>query len=365
MAHTGRRLGRAGVALGTVAWAAWLAGRLADARAHPLWIALFAAEVVGVVTGAVVAVAIGRRPVALATAMQTDHPLPRGGSAEPNRYPTVVADLLGIATAPDLRESVRGAWRPAFARTTPIADRALALVRFDGARRLVLIVGLAVGMLLGVAPLDEPSPWLLGVGGAGLVLTSVGSMLLTGGAIRPGDRLRWSFASIGLTVGPTERPDAMPVRWAGVTGSIVVLNLAVALRGVSDRWTHGLPPMADADRVVAMSAALLLIVGALATLRHLSPPEPGGSHMSRRLEERSARQSALGATAIAGLLGLLAGILPGSVDAADRQPIDREQRPQAEVVVTVVVAEVNPDAAEVGNRLVNGAEMTPQRADEP
>ena len=153
----------------------------------------------------------------------------------------------------------------------------------------------------------------------------------------------------------------MPVRWAGVIGSIVVLNLAVALRGLSDRWTHGLPPMADADRVVAMSAALLLIVGGLATLRHLQPPEPGRCHMSRRLEERSARQSALGATAIAGLLGLLAGILPGSVDAADREPIDREQRPQ----VQLVVDEVDPDATEVGNRLVDGAEVTPQRADEP
>ena len=286
-------------------------------------------------------------------------------STQPDRYPIAVADLLGIASGPDLRESVRGAWRPAFAGTTPLADRALALVHVDGARRLVLVVGLALSMLLGVAPLDEPAPWLLGVGGAGLVLTSVGSMLLTGGAIRPGDRLRWSFASIGLTVGPVERPDAMPLRWAGVTGSIVVLNLAVVLRGLSDRWTHGLPPMADADRVVAMSAALLLIVGGLATLRHLPPPEPGRCQMTRRLEERSARLSALGATAIAGLVGLLAGILPGSVDAADRQPLDREQRPQVQVVVTIAVSEVDPDAAEVGNRLVGGAEVAPQRTDEP
>jgi hypothetical protein len=217
-----------------------------------------------------------------------------------------------------------------------------------------------LSMLLGVAPLDRPAPWLLGVGGLALVLTSVGSMLISGGAIRPGDRLRWSFASIGTTVGPIERPDAMPVRWAGVTGAIVVLNLAVALRGLSDRWTHGLPPMADADRIVAMSAALLLIVGGLATLRHLPPPEPGRCQMSRRLEERSARKSALGATAIAGLLGLLAGILPGSVDAADRQPVDREQRPQVEVVVD----EMDPHAAEVRNPLVSRAEMAPQRTDE-
>jgi hypothetical protein len=216
-------------------------------------------------------------------------------------------------------------------------------------------------MLLGVAPLDRPALWLLAAGVAGLVLTSMGSTLLAGSTIRPGDRLRWSFVSIGLAVGPDERPEAMPVRWAGVTGSIVVLNLAVALRGLSDRWTHGLPLMADSDRSVAMSAAMLMIIGGLATLRHLAPPEPGRCHMSRRLEERSARRSALGATAIAGIVGLVAGILPGSVDAADRQPIDREQRPQ----VQIVVDEVDPDAPEVGNGFVSGAEMTPQRTDEP
>ena len=361
MAHTGRRLGGVGVALGTVAWAAWLTGRLAHASAHPLWVVLFASELLGVITGAVVATVLARRPVATAAPVSRGATRDRGDGTDVDRYPIAVAGLLGIANGPDLRKSVRAAWHPAFAPTTPIAERALALVRIDGTRRLVMIVGLALSMLLGVAPLDQPSPWLLVAGGAGLVLTSVGSMLLTGGAIRPGDRLRWSFASIGLTVGPVERSDAMPVRWAGVTGSIVVLNLAVALRGVSDRWTHGLPPMADADRVVTMSAALLLITGGLATLRHLTPPEPGRCNMSSRREERSARQSALGATAIAGILGLLAGILPGSVDAADRQPLDREQRPQ----VQLVVDEVDPDATEVGNRLVDSTQMSPQRADEP
>ena len=272
MAHTGRRLGGVGVALGTVAWAAWLTGRLAHANMHPLWVVLFASEVLGVITGAVVAVS--RSPSALSPSLL---PCPDCGHARPAaRAPTPTGTRSpspACSGSPSSRTSASPYARrgdPAFAPTTPIAERAVALVRIDGTRRLVMIVGLALSMLLGVAPLDQPSPWLLVVGAAGLVLTSVGSMLLTGGAIRPGDRLRWSFASIGLTVGPVERSDAMPVRWAGVTGSIVVLNLAVALRGVSDRWTHGLPPMADADRVVTMSAALLLIIGGLATLRHLT-----------------------------------------------------------------------------------------------
>ena len=212
----------------------------------------------------------------------------------PTAMPTAICNLLEIAPEPEVRASVRGAWRTAFRKHRP-------------ARR----TGAGVGALRGDATSRAdrragPEPAARGRtaraagdldarrGGAGLVLTSVGSMLLAGGQIRPGDRLRWSFASIGLTVGPSERSAAMPVRWAGVMGSIVVLNLAVALRGLSDRWTHGLPPMADADRVVAMSAALLLIVGCLATLRNLQPPEQGHGQTSRRREERSARHTALG-----------------------------------------------------------------------
>jgi hypothetical protein len=357
MAQTPRLVGRTCVALGTVAWVLWLAGRLASASAHPLWIALFATEVIGVLTGAVVAVAIARRSSALPSP-DAEHSHRRDSG---DRYPTAIASLLGIAADRTPRAAVRGAWRPAFSARIPIAGRALALARFEGSRRLVAILGLALCLLFGVAPLERPTPWLLAAGAAGLVLTSVGTTLLAGGSIRPGDRLSWSFASIGLTVGPAERTDAMPVRWAGVMASIVVLNLAVALRGLSDRWTHGLPPMADTDRLVAMSAALLLIVGALATLRRLQPPEPTPAHVARRLEERSARQTALGATAIAGLIGLLAGILPGSVDAAHGEPVDREQRSQVQPVVT----EIDPHPSEVGNRLVSGAEMPAQRSDEP
>lgn len=361
MAHTGRRLGGAGVALGTVAWAVWLTGRLADAHAHPLWVAVFATEVLAVVTGAVVAVVIARRPFAQTALSVPDGSSRRGDDIDPDRYPTAIAGLLGLQSEPDLRMALRGAWRPAFSLHTPIADRAMAFVRCEGARRLVAILALVLSLMLGVTPVDRPPIWLLGAAAAGLVFTSLGSMLLAGGVIRPGDRLRWSFASIGVAVGPYERDGAMPVRWAGVMVSVVILNLAVGLRGMSDRWTHGLSPMADADRVTTMAAALLMVVGGLFTLRRLQPPEPSHFRATRRVEERSARETALGATVIAGLLGFLAGILPGSVDAADDQPIDLEQRTQ----VQFVVVETDPDPAEVGNRLVDGSEMTTQRTNEP
>jgi hypothetical protein len=334
---------------------------LAHAHANPLWIAVFATEVLAVVTGAFVAVVIACRPFAQTALPVPDGSSRRGDAIDADRYPTVIAGLLGLPSEPDLRMAMRGAWRPAFSLHTPIVDRAMALVRCEGARRLVAILALVLSLMLGVTPVDRPPIWLLGAGTAGLVLTSLGSMLLAGGLIRPGDRLRWSFASIGVTVGPSERDGAMPVRWAGVMVSVVILNMAVGLRGMSDRWTHGLSPMADADRVTTMAAALLMVVGGLATLRRLPPPEPSHFRATRRVEERSARETALGATVIAGLLGLLAGILPGSVDAADDEPIELEQRTQMQSVVV----ETDPDPAEVGYRLVNGAEMTTQRTNEP
>ena len=47
-------------------------------------------------------------------------------------------------------------------------------------------------------------------------------------------------------------------------------------------------------------------------------PQLDNAHLvSRRLEERTARQSALGGALCVGLIGLLAGILPGCVDPGD------------------------------------------------
>ena len=150
VAYMGRRLGCVAVALGTVAWAAWLTGRLADASVHPLWVVVYATEVLGVVTGAVVAVVIARQPLPAASMPDQVTPgsrdrgisQPRRDGHDPDSYPTAIGDLLETRPEPDLRASVRGAWRPAFAAHVPIADRALALVHFEGMRRLVLIVGL-------------------------------------------------------------------------------------------------------------------------------------------------------------------------------------------------------------------------------
>ena len=71
-------------------------------------------------------------------------------------------------------------------------------------------------------------------------------------------------------------------------------------------------------RVVAMVYAMTLVVGSLYTLVTTAAPQLDNAHLvSRRLEERTARQSALGGALCVGLIGLLAGILPGCVDPGD------------------------------------------------
>ena len=105
----------------------------------------------------------------------------------------------------------------------------------------------------------------------------------------------------------------MPVRWTAVMATVVVLNLAVALRGVSDRWTHGLETMPRDVRGAAMAVALTVVAAAFTSLRTLPRPNLGEFGATGRLDEVSTRRWALGATAAVALLGLVLGALPSSV----------------------------------------------------
>ena len=150
---------------------------------------------------------------------------------------------------------------------------------------------------------------------------SIAHSLLSNGRVRIGDRVRWTYSTLGEVVASEDLDGVAPRSWVGTVATVVLVNVAVALRGMSDRWTHGLPHMGDEERVVAMLFALGLAVGALYTMATTDPPELDNAHLApRRLEERTARQSVLGATVCVGLIGLLAGILPGSVDPADDDP---------------------------------------------
>jgi hypothetical protein len=191
-------------------------------------------------------------------------------------------------------------------------------VLVDGPRRLALIAVAVLGLLIGVSPMPVPTAPALVALGIGVGGMSLAMGILSQGRIAVGDRLRWTYGSIGELLIRDDVDGVAPRRWVGTVGTIVVVNLAVALRGMSDRWTHGLPTMANDMRVVAMVYAMTLVVGALYTLVTTAAPQLDNAHIvSRRLEERTARQSALGGAMCVGLIGLIAGILPGCVDPGD------------------------------------------------
>ena len=303
----------------------WLTWRIATLDLHVVPIAAVALEAIGLAIGVVVAMALA--------GVDQPRAVHDGEMRAFRRFAVTVADYVGRTRADDLHQDVRSLARAARRpRGRTAADFAMACVLVDGPRRLALIAVAVLGLMVGVSPVPVPSiPALvaLALGVAGLTLAAC---VLSDGRIRIGDRLRWSYSSLGEIVVRDDLDGVAPRRWVGTVAAIVVINLAVALRGMSDRWTHGLPSMDDDPRIMAMVFAMVLVAGSLLTLLTTSPPELNNAHVvSRRLEERTARQSALGGALCVGLIGLLAGVLPGCVDPAHDDPARIEHVSESEI----------------------------------
>jgi hypothetical protein len=195
-----------------------------------------------------------------------------------------------------------------------VTEAAWAVAATDGIRRLVFVGVLVAVLLTGRFPFEVR--WdLLAVLLASQVLLTIGHFLLSDGLLVPGGRLRWSMASVGAGLGDGVSRSGLPIRWTATLATIVALNLAVGLRGLSDRWTHGLGPMAHDERVVAMVTAGWLVAWGFVALRTLPRPDLGYYGATRRLEEPSTRRLALGATLTVAAVGLVAGVLPGGLPA--------------------------------------------------
>ena len=321
--RTGLASGRrhAGILCLTVAGSAsvaWLGWRAAHLGLHPIELLVFAAELVSVVSG----LTIG---LGLAGASQPREVLindPR----ESFRFAFAVADLVGRTRMSDLRVDLVASYRTLLMDARRLPDLSMAAVLTDGPRRLLVVGCLTLAMVLGVAPIPVPPLWAICCGIASMVLMSGAHVLLGGGRIRFGDRIRWSSAALGEVCSGVDLDGVAPRRWVGTVAAVVVLNLAIALRGMSDRWTHGLAPMEADDRHITLLIAIFVVFGGLYTLRTTTAPQLANSHLvSRRTEERTAREAALGGAVAIGMIGLLAGILPGNVDAADHDPPGVEQ----------------------------------------
>jgi hypothetical protein len=317
-----RWAGRLLCVAGLVAWLGWLGWRIGSPIHGVIGVLVLGLELVAVTAAGVVTAGLwiansgpvrqsqpAPLPVVMVGALDLDDALvdaAGAGQIGPDDTGEVAWARRGLRllVPGDRAEAAR------FARSLGVA--AWSVVAIDGLRRLLFVAVLVVVLFSGRVPFDVP-PWrvasLLAVGLASL---SLGHWLLSGGRVRPGDRLRWSMASIGAGLGDGTSRTGLPIRWTATMASMVVLNVAVSLRGVSDRWTHGLGSMSHDERVVTMSLAVGLVLTGFAALRTLPQPALGFYGATRRLEEGSARRLALGATMAVALLGFVAGALPGA-----------------------------------------------------
>jgi hypothetical protein len=316
-----RWTGRLCSVVALVAWSIWIGWRLSH---------LDGAVGVGVVALELVAFAAA---AVLAMAPWSAERSAGGSTAVPGRaalLPVRLAAPLGVPSEPaSIGVGGRGSddtgevalARQGLSMLDPRTSRpgrgglAWAVVATEGIRRAVFVGALVVVLFSGRFPFPWPPVSMLLVLVASQFLTAVGLWLSSGGALRPGDRLVWSMASIGAGLGDGVSRSGLPIRWAATMATVVVLNLAVSLRGVSDRWTHGLGAMARDERALSMAVAAWLVVAGLVALHRLPHPviDPYGA--TRRLEEGPTRRLALGTTFAVALLGVGAGLLPGPVPA--------------------------------------------------
>jgi hypothetical protein len=325
-----RWVGRLACLAGFVAWSLWLGWRVAAAPLGAVNIIVLVLEVSAFLVSIVLSAALWSTPRRSAGWARSD--------ASVKAYADVYADLLGVAElgsveghgADDTGEVARARRglrlldprrRPTDAPPRPSAHRRLlaemgwAVIAVEGIRRMLFAVVLVAVLLSGRLPFEMP-PWsmLALVVGAQLLFAG-GHWLLSGGVLRPGMRLRWSMASVGAGFGDGVSRTGLPIRWAATLATMIVLNLAVALRGLSDRWTHGLGPMPHQERVTAMVLSWWLVVVGFAALRTLAQPSLGFYGATRRLEETSTRRLALGTTLVVAMVGFVAGVLPGGLPA--------------------------------------------------
>jgi len=318
---TGRFLVVAGLAL----WATWLGWRLTTPMLGVAGVAVFALELLSLAATVVLSAALWSAPRRSANPAEPS----TGSGAGAAPLPETMRTVLGLSTGPRTDrfgpdDTGEVAWaRQALGTVDPrrrgdrpgLRELAWAVVALDGMRRMVVVVALTLVLFSGRFPFEVPRWEMFAVLAGSQVVVSLGHVALSDGRIRPGARLRWSMASIGAGFGDGTSRTGLPIRWTATMGSMVALNVAVSLRGLSDRWTHGLGAMSHDERVVSMLAAAWFVAWGFVALRSLQQPTLGFYGATRRLEETSTRRLALGATLAVAAIGLVAGLLPAGVPA--------------------------------------------------
>lgn len=322
-----RWTGRLLVVAAMVAWLVWLGWRVTSPMNGVVGFAVLVLEVLAVAVAVVISLALWHAPATSATSAQR-HASRRGDVALPETMAVVfeALDAVDIRSAVGADDTGEVAWaRRGISSLRPTtllgADRpslrqvAWSMVAVEGMRRMLCVVMIVVVLFSGKSPFEVPPFEILALLVVSQLALTLGHFLLSDGLIRPGARLRWSMASVGAGLGDGTSRTGLPIRWASTLATMVVLNLVVSLRGLSDRWTHGLGAMAHGERVMVMAAAAWLVGWGFVALRALAQPELGYYGATRRLEETSTRRLALVTTLSVAAIGMIAGVMPGGVPA--------------------------------------------------
>ncbi|TFH19576.1 MAG: hypothetical protein E4H05_04290 [Acidimicrobiales bacterium] len=323
-----RWTGRLLVVAALVTWLGWFGWRASSPMNGIVGYIAFVLEVVAFIAAGAISLALWHAPATGPTGAQR-RAARHGDVALPETMAVVLdlhTDLLDAGARVGADDTGEVAWarhgigalRPATllgAERPSLQQVAWSVVAVEGMRRMLCVVVVGIALFSGRSPFDVPPVRVLALLVASQLALTLGHYLLSDGLIRPGARLRWSMASVGAGFGDGTSRTGLPIRWTATLATMIALNLVVSLRGLSDRWTHGLGSMPHDERVMVMTAAAWLVGWGFVALRALQQPELGYYGATRRLEETSTRRLALGATLTVAAVGMIAGVLPGGVPA--------------------------------------------------
>jgi hypothetical protein len=155
----------------------------------------------------------------------------------------------------------------------------------SGLRRLVFVAVVVGALLSGQAPFRPEIVPVVALGLPYIALTALATVLLSGGTLALGDRTRWSLRTMGpdaaallgappvasATAARPARGGTRAVRQGGTLfATVIVVNLAVVARSVSDRWLGILPEMSRGLLACLLAIALWVVALSLDELRLLA-----------------------------------------------------------------------------------------------
>jgi hypothetical protein len=160
-----------------------------------------------------------------------------------------------------------------------LAVLAAAVRPLSGLRRAGFIAVVVASLLTGSLPMVPNLVVLAALWAPGWMLTALGLGLMSNWTLRPGDRTRWSLRNLGASWQGLRHPVAFEQRRAPIMTphalqhggalvvSVVVLSSVMAMRGLSEQWTHALGAMPKSWLIGLVIVSLWSLTMSLDVLR--------------------------------------------------------------------------------------------------